>query len=193
MGRADQIGIQCLANGVCSARLVLGCKAHDTADPSTLHSAGVSELERFPVTDLLPESFWVFGRSAPSAGVWEAQESLWSTSSPTGRDLVISHGSCPCSSRWNPCKHWSLLWPWFPDQPNLTFQGWDLPYRLIPPEFWSRNPPCDCIWKISWRRAWQPTPVSCLENPHGQRSLVGCSSWGRKEWDTTEQLRTAQG
>ena len=23
---------------------------------------------------------------------------------------------------------------------------------------------------------------------HGQRSLVGCSPWGRKEWDTTEWL-----
>ena len=22
---------------------------------------------------------------------------------------------------------------------------------------------------------------SCLENPHGQRSLVGCSPWGRRE------------
>ena len=27
---------------------------------------------------------------------------------------------------------------------------------------------------------------SCLENPHGQRSLVGYSPWGRKESDTTE-------
>ena len=27
---------------------------------------------------------------------------------------------------------------------------------------------------------------SCLENPHGQRSLVGYSPWGHKEWDTTE-------
>ena len=26
---------------------------------------------------------------------------------------------------------------------------------------------------------------SCLENPHGQRSLVGYSPWGRKEPDTT--------
>ena len=33
----------------------------------------------------------------------------------------------------------------------------------------------------------------CLENPHGQRSLAGCSPWGRKELDTTEQLSTAQG
>ena len=27
---------------------------------------------------------------------------------------------------------------------------------------------------------------SCLENPHGQRGLVGYSPWGRKESDTTE-------
>ena len=31
---------------------------------------------------------------------------------------------------------------------------------------------------------------SCLEDPHGQRSLVGYSSWGRKESDTTERLST---
>ena len=29
---------------------------------------------------------------------------------------------------------------------------------------------------------------SCLENPHGQRSLVGYSSWGPKESDTTEPV-----
>ena len=27
---------------------------------------------------------------------------------------------------------------------------------------------------------------SCLENPHGQRSLAGCSTWGRKELDMTK-------
>ena len=32
---------------------------------------------------------------------------------------------------------------------------------------------------------------SCLENPHGQRSLVGYSPWGCKESDMTEQLSTA--
>ena len=31
---------------------------------------------------------------------------------------------------------------------------------------------------------------SFLENPHGQRSLVGYSPWGCKESDTTEQLST---
>ena len=37
-----------------------------------------------------------------------------------------------------------------------------------------------------------PLQYSCLENSHGQRSLVLCSPWGHKESDTTEQLSTAQ-
>ena len=36
-----------------------------------------------------------------------------------------------------------------------------------------------------------PLQYSCLKNPQGQRSLVGYSSWGRKESDMTEQLNTA--
>ena len=31
-----------------------------------------------------------------------------------------------------------------------------------------------------------PLQYSCLENPHGQRSLVGYSPWGHKELDMTE-------
>ena len=31
-----------------------------------------------------------------------------------------------------------------------------------------------------------PLQDSCLENPHGQRSLAGYSPWGRKESDVTE-------
>ena len=27
-------------------------------------------------------------------------------------------------------------------------------------------------------RAWQPTPVFLPAEPHGQKSLVGCSLWG---------------
>ena len=30
-----------------------------------------------------------------------------------------------------------------------------------------------------------PLQYSCLENPHGQRSLVGYSPWGSKESDPT--------
>jgi len=41
---------------------------------------------------------------------------------------------------------------------------------------------------IHWRRQWHPTPVLLPWESHGQRSLVGCSTWGRSESDTTERL-----
>ena len=34
-----------------------------------------------------------------------------------------------------------------------------------------------------------PLQCFCLENPHGQRSLVSYSPWGCKEWDMTEHVR----
>ena len=37
-----------------------------------------------------------------------------------------------------------------------------------------------------------PLQYSCLENPYGQRSLVGYSPWGGKESNTAEQLSTAR-
>ena len=37
-----------------------------------------------------------------------------------------------------------------------------------------------------------PLQYSCLESPHGQRSLAGYSLWGHKESDTTEQICTTQ-
>ena len=40
----------------------------------------------------------------------------------------------------------------------------------------------------SWRRQWQPTPVLLPGKSYGQRSLVGCSPWGREESDMTEWL-----
>ena len=44
------------------------------------------------------------------------------------------------------------------------------------------------IHPSSRRRQWHPTPVLLPGKSHGQRSLVGCSPWGRKESDTTERL-----
>ena len=37
-----------------------------------------------------------------------------------------------------------------------------------------------------------PVQCSCLENPHGQRSLAGYSPWGYKDPDTTERLKHHQ-
>ena len=42
------------------------------------------------------------------------------------------------------------------------------------------------------REHGNPLQYSCLGNPHGQRSLAGCSPWVHKESDITEQLSTAQ-
>ena len=57
----------------------------------------------------------------------------------------------------------------------------------------------DTLWSILrlnlcyiWRRNWQSTPVFWPGKSHGWRSLAGCSHWGCKESDTTEQLTTQQ-
>ena len=43
------------------------------------------------------------------------------------------------------------------------------------------------VGEIPWRREHgNPLQYSCLENLHGQRSLVGYSPWGHKESDMTE-------
>ena len=60
-----------------------------------------------------------------------------------------------------------------------------------------KEPTCQCrrherqgfdpwFGKISWRSAWQPTPVFLPGESHGQRSLEGHRAWGYKESDMTE-------
>ena len=49
-----------------------------------------------------------------------------------------------------------------------------------------KEPACQCkrgrfhpwVWKIPWRREWQPTPIFLPGESHGQRNLAGYSSWG---------------
>ena len=48
------------------------------------------------------------------------------------------------------------------------------------------------VGMIPWREHGNPLQYSCLETPHGQKSLVGYSPGGRKEADTTERLHIAQ-
>ena len=44
------------------------------------------------------------------------------------------------------------------------------------------------LLSLKRRRHWQPTAVLLPGKSHGQRSLVGCSPWGREESDTTKRL-----
>ena len=68
--------------------------------------------------------------------------------------------------------------------------------RGLPWLFSGKEPACQCrrcgfnpwVGKIPWRRKWQPAPVFLPGKSHRQRSLAGCSPWGRKESDTTERL-----
>ena len=53
-----------------------------------------------------------------------------------------------------------------------------------------KEPACQCkrrgfdswVWKIPWRRAWQPTPVFLARESHGQRSLVAIVDRVAKGW-----------
>ena len=61
-----------------------------------------------------------------------------------------------------------------------------------------KNPPAlwvIWVWSLGGRSPGgehgNPLKYSCLENPHGQRSLAGYSPWGHKESDTTEWFNTA--
>ena len=44
------------------------------------------------------------------------------------------------------------------------------------------------LQRVARRRQWHPTPVLLPGKSHGQRSLEGCSPWGRWGLDTTEWL-----
>ena len=46
--------------------------------------------------------------------------------------------------------------------------------------------------RFPWRRKWPPNPVFLPGQFHGQRSLVDCSPWSRKELDMTEWLSLFQ-
>ena len=83
-----------------------------------------------------------------------------------------------------------------PNQALLDLHARDLPRWHSVKESscqWSRHRRLGLdpwVGKILWSRKWQPTPIFLLGKFHGQRCLVGYSSWGHKESDTVEQLRT---
>ena len=99
--------------------------------------------------------------------------------------------------------HWHLSWSHHTPQNNCYFS--------VHPVIQRDNPILDLwFYKVSfkvdlhiyvwiiihfcpalWRRKWQPTPVFLPGESHGQRSLVGCSPWGRTESDTTEVTAVA--
>ena len=73
---------------------------------------------------------------------------------------------------------------------NLNWSVWKL-IHIFPGGAGGKEPICQCrrhkrhgfdLWvrKISWRKAWQSTPVFLPGESNGQRSLAGFSPWGRR-------------
>ena len=103
----------------------------------------------------------------------------------------------PLSMGFSRQEYWSGLS--FPPPEDLPNPG----IKLMPPalgggsllmsHLGSPRHPIGVYWEVReilWCRKWQPTPVFLPGESHGQRSLMGYSSWGHKETDTTEQLST---
>ena len=42
------------------------------------------------------------------------------------------------------------------------------------------------LYRLIWRKKWQPTPVFSPGESQGRGNLVSCRLWGRTESDTTE-------
>ena len=82
--------------------------------------------------------------------------------------------------------HWSPVGYWAPTNLGgsafsvISFCLFILFMGFSRQEYWSGLP-------FPWRE-WQPIPVLLPGEPHGGRSLVGYSPWGRRESDTTERL-----
>ena len=62
--------------------------------------------------------------------------------------------------------------------------------RILQFQWLETNDSVEFFMLSRWRqrRQWHPTPVLLPGKSHGQRSLVGCSPWGREESDRTEWL-----
>ena len=81
--------------------------------------------------------------------------------------------------------------------PHSNILAWELPWTEEPGRLqsmglqrvghdWATS--LSLFFFLYWRRQWHPTPVLLPGKSHGWRSLVGCSPWGRSEWDMTERL-----
>ena len=79
--------------------------------------------------------------------------------------------------------------------PNSIFKK-DCKYRGFPGGSVGKESICNAgdlgsisgLGRFSGGGHGNPLQYSCLENPHGQRSLVKYSPWGHKKSDTNEQL-----
>ena len=71
---------------------------------------------------------------------------------------------------------------------HLCLNKWDFPGGSDGKESACNAGDPGLIPGLGRSREWLRTPVFLPGELHGQRSLAGCSPWGQKQLDTTEQL-----
>ena len=101
-----------------------------------------------------------------------------------------SAGSFHLQCRWPQFDSWVGKFPWRPRLPTLVFLYFpggsdDKEFACIAGDLGL----IPGLGRTPGAGHGNPLHHSCLENPHGQRSLVGCSPWGRK---SRTHLSTAQ-
>ena len=98
--------------------------------------------------------------------------------------MVLGHDTLRNKDKWSKWN-WRLLsstiprlgrWPWATRICLISVLTWTTPSLFIRRRV-----------NIS-EKAMAPHSSTLAGKSHGQRSLVGCSPWGREEWDTTEWL-----
>ena len=93
--------------------------------------------------------------------------------------LISNHSPCPtwqCILKTNK-TNWSSSYTIWASQVALVIKN--PPANAGDFKRWGFSP---WVGKIPWWREWQPTLVFLSEKSHGQRSLVGYSSWVAESW-----------
>ena len=122
-----------------------------------------------------------------------------------GKGLGASQQGCSQGHIWGNCWRggaWaSCVWLCFVEVHSFLKKNFVLYYCILQySQFrlsqWLSNEEYICqsrrcrfyswVWKIPWRRKWQPIPAFLPREFHGQRSLAGCSPQGSRESDMTE-------
>ena len=89
-----------------------------------------------------------------------------------------------------PCHVGTFMWLTLVADPEFPFPAGFLVVLVVKNPLASAGDTRDMVdpwvWKIPWRRKWQPTLIFLPGESHGQRNLVGYSPQGLKEADRTE-------